>query len=103
MGFDKIKKVAGALIAVAMIGTAVAKNVSGDYSSDSSNIEAQKAQADKQKNVVASCKSLVQASYSEGNFDAYITSDGSISYVGTADEQFSFEKCLNGRGVNLSH
>jgi hypothetical protein len=39
-----------------------------------------------------------RAGFKLSDFDAYVRSDGTVMYFGTAKERFSFEKCMNEKG-----
>ena len=51
--------------------------------------------------VVEKCVKVVRSLHSYSRFDAYVTSKGYVSYFGSAEEQFQFEKCMNQNGHPL--
>jgi hypothetical protein len=60
------------------------------------------------KQAVEGCVAIVRketnakaGGYNVSEFDAYVNSDQTVHYLGTARERFSFEKCMNERGHPL--
>ncbi|MFH0987244.1 MAG: hypothetical protein V1911_04365 [Candidatus Micrarchaeota archaeon] len=107
--FDKIKKVAGILLLCAIVGIAIEKSIGGAFSGGGSSKDAQDAGANEQKvtDCIYSVRRAWVVSHWGGDdmissFDARITSDGSVSYIGTAEERFSFEKCMDENGDALN-
>ena len=59
------------------------------------------------KKVVATCAAKVrnetnaQFGFNISSFNAYVKSDGTVAYLGTPPERFSFEKCMSENGQEM--